>query len=486
MLTKKATDSLAIIVPSWINRLKGIFLIPIILHALGLANYGVYVQIMTNVLVLTGVAQLALGQAVLRYGSSVEEHETERLREVFWSPILFCVALSAVLCGVLILAAPLLSRVFLQNGYVSVIAFAAPLVISESVGPLLQIYLNSRRRLKEAALFRFLKDILPYLSFTVLIYTERSLTPGIIAMTATSWLVVGVMWLRMGREVGPPCFRWSLVRNYLGFSWPFAALSVTEGNLASVPRFVVPYFLGPQSLGAFNIVYVLARFLASTNEPLTIYLNSHLPKLWDGGQRVRAAFILDRCEIYFLVVASCGVLLFSGAFGAVLEVGFPRIQQALGSHQTLLLTGLGIFGLLYGLNQLTWVAAKLEERPILILISSVVALGLDIPLTLLMTRHFGLPGTAVAQVLSVAAVQVLLRLALALRLSSGFVRSAVKTLAAATLVGWVLAAIPKASFLAIAVSSVAAVALFALLIYLSRVVTVGEISALVLRRAGSR
>ncbi|MHB8564862.1 MAG: oligosaccharide flippase family protein, partial [Acidiferrobacteraceae bacterium] len=240
MLTKKATDALAIVIPGWINRLKGIVLIPIILHALGLATYGAYVEIMTNVLILTGFAQLALGQAVLRYGSSVETHEIKLLREIFWSPVLFSAVLASILCTALVVAAAPLSRMFLRGEYAIAIALAAPLVVSESVGGLLQIYLNSRRRLKQAALFRFLKDILPYLSFTAMIYAYRTLTPGIVAMTATSWVVVGIMGAVLAWEVGRPCFRWPLIKQYLRFSWPFAAMAVTEGNLAAVPRFIVP------------------------------------------------------------------------------------------------------------------------------------------------------------------------------------------------------------------------------------------------------
>lgn len=486
MLTKKATDSLAIVILSWTNRLKGIFLIPIILHALGLATYGAYVQITTNVLILTGFAQLALGQAVLRYGSSVEEQEVERLREIFWSPILFSVVIALLLCAALFFAAAPLSRLFLGGKYALAIALAAPLIVSESIGTLLQIYLNSRRRLKQAALFRFLKDILPYLSFAAAIYAWHALTPGIIAMTATSWAVVAIMWAILGLEVGRPGFDWALIRTYLRFSWPFAAMAVTEGNLAAVPRLVVPYFLGTRALGAFNIVYVLARFLAATDEPLLVYLNSHLPRLWDAGSRARAAFVWERCELYFLALACLGVVMLAGVLGPVLQLWFPPIHRALGPHELIILAALGIFGLGYGLNELTWVAARLEERPLLILGSSVTALAVDIPLTLLLAHRYGLAGAAVAQAATVLIVQLLLRRALALRPSKSFRAAFVKIVVAGTFTTAVLALAPKDGLPALALWSLSAAVLFGLLVHLSRAVTVGEVSALLLRREGTR
>ncbi len=485
MLTKKATDSLAIVVLSWTNRLKGIFLIPIILHALGLATYGAYVQVTTNVLILTGFAQLALGQAVLRYGSSVDEHETERLREIFWSPIIFSTIIALALCTTLFLAAGTLSHLFLGGKFKLAIAVAAPLIVSESIGSLLQIYLNSRRRLKQAAFFRFLKDILPYLAFAAAIYVWRTLTPGIVVMTATSWTVVAVMCLILGLEVGRPRFNWRVIRTYLRFSWPFAAMAITEGNLAAVPRLVVPYFLGARALGAFNIAYVLARFLAATDEPLLVYLNSHLPRLWDTGSRARAAFVWERCELYFLVLACLGVVMLADVLGPLLQLWFPQIVLALGQHMLLILTALGIFGLGYGLNELTWVAARLEERPLLILGSSVTALAVDVPLTLLLTHSYGLPGAAVAQAVTVVIVQMLLRKALALRPSGDFLSAFVKIVTAGTFTAAVLAIVPKNGLLTLAFWSMAAVATFGLLVHLSRAVTVGEISTLILRRKES-
>lgn len=486
MLTKKATDSLAIVILGWTNRLKGIFLIPIVLHALGLATYGAYIEITANVLLLTGFAQLALGQAVLRYGSSVEEQEIARLRDIFWSPILFSTVIALLLCAALVFAAALLSQLFLAGKYTFAIALAAPLIVSESVGALLQTYLNSRRRLKQAALFRFLKDILPYLSFVGAIYAWHTLTPGIVAMTTTSWAVVTIMWTILGLEVGRPSFNWTIVKTYLRFSWPFAAMAVTEGNLAAVPRLVVPYFLGTRALGAFNIVYVLARFLAATDEPFVVYLNSHLPRLWDAGNRARAAVIWERCELYFLALASLGVVMLAGVLGPALRLWFPVIHQALGPHEFLILVTLGIFGLGYGLNELTWVAARLEERPLLILSSSVVALAIDIPLTLVLAHNFGLAGTAVAQAATVVFVQFLLRRALALRPSSDFFAASMKIVAAAVLTAIVLVLVPKDGLPTLVLWSVVATAMFFGLVHLSRAVTMSEVSELLLRRNGSQ
>lgn len=482
MLTKKASDSLTIVTLGWINRLKGIFLIPIVLHVLGLGTYGAYVLITSSVLILPGFANLQLGQAVVRYGSSVPEQETERLREIFWSPILFSAVIALALCAGVLVAAGLLSHLFLGDKYALAIALAAPLIISESTGTLLQCYLNSRRRLKLAISFRFMKDLLPYLSFVGAIYAGHTLTPGIIAMTATSWVVVITMLVILGLKIGRPVFRRAIIKNYLRFSWPLATTAVTEGHLGAVPRLSVAYFLSIQALGAFNIVYVLARFLAATNEPLVVYLNSYLPHLWDSGGRTRAVFVWERCALYFLTLACLGVVMLAGALGPVLLLWFPRIHHALGPQGYLISVALGIFGLGYGLNEVTWVAARMEERPLLVLGSSVTALAVDLLLTVPLTLEYGLAGAAIAQAATVLIVQLLLRGTLTLHTSNDFWTAFVKILAAAILTAAVLTIAPKGGLPAVVFRSLGAMVLFGILVYLSRAVTVGELSALLLRR----
>ena len=84
-LSKKAIDSMFLLIPVTLSRVKGIVFLPIIIAVVGLEKYGVFVLVMTNVTVLTALCHLAMGQSIVRYGSSIPEADRDAQADLFWT-----------------------------------------------------------------------------------------------------------------------------------------------------------------------------------------------------------------------------------------------------------------------------------------------------------------------------------------------------------------------------------------------------------------
>ncbi|PIS38320.1 MAG: hypothetical protein COT35_01425 [Nitrospirae bacterium CG08_land_8_20_14_0_20_52_24] len=482
MISKKASDSIFILIPGWISRLKGVLFLPLIIKSIGLENYGAYIQIIANVTILVPFTHLAMGQATLRFGSKLSDTDREGLREAFWVPFLFC-GISSVILGLFyILLAPIISHTFLRGLQLGSLYVAAPLIFANGANLIFLPYINSRKRFKEAGVFRLLQELLPYLALVAGVYWTQDLRKGLICSVAASCLLIFIMMIRIAGEVGMPCFRPAVFKKYLRFSWPIAAMTFTQANQESIPRYIIPLFMGPAALGIFNIMYMISRLLNTFNEPFLKYLNSFLPKIWDQGDRTYATHMIERCSLYYIVAAICAATLIVAGFEDVVRLIMPTVNTGVVSHLEATLIGLCLAALFYGLNELAWVAAKLDNKSMIILIGSIIGFIVSIVLTYVLTRFFGLFGTAAAQMLSVVAIQYFFVKILPIKRSKSFLISLAKVSLPTTLMGLAVILIPKADIWSLLVSMFIGIIVFVLSVFVLKVVTFEEFANLVLDR----
>jgi len=301
-ISKKASDSLFILVPVWFNRLKAIIFLPVIVAVIGLESHGVYVLIIANIEVLTPFAHLAMGQALVRYTSAYSNDEKQQICKGFWTPVATAALLSLLLCLVYALTVPLIDQYFIDGDHRESIYASIPLIAANAIAMIIFPYFNSRKRFKVASIYRVLRDLVPYLGLIGGIVYTGELYAGILLMVLLQGLLLSYLLIIIGLETGAPVFDIHVLKRFLKYSWPLAITIFSQRNIESIPKYMISLYLGSAVLGLYNIMFTMIRLVIGFNIPFLKYTESHLPKLWDEAQRDRASSIIATCTRYYFKI----------------------------------------------------------------------------------------------------------------------------------------------------------------------------------------
>jgi len=485
MLSKKAIDGIVILVPLWLNRAKGLLFIPFIVQAIGLDGYGTYIQIMANVALLSPFAHLALGQPILRFSSSVPDHDKSALAKCFWTPVYFCIIASSILISISAGNASWLSDVFLQGEYKEAIIVAQFMIFPNGAAIILLPYLNSRKRYREASAFWFIREFVPYSVLVAVVWIYNDLTLGVICSVLMAYIITLAMLVRIYLDIGIKWFSWTLLVSYVTFSWPIALASFARVGAELVPRYLIPAFLGSAVLGAFNVIYMLVKMMGAIADPFLRYLNSTLPRLWDSGEKERLQNTFERSVLLYLIMIVTALLILLELIGpaAALFIGDGKLQILGGMGLNLLI--LGAFAVYFGLNDFSMVYAKLAMQTGMVLSVAMLALVVTVVASAILIPNMGVIGASIGQLLGVIAAQQLYAKRLKREHGENYVESIIKLSAgtAMALILWgVLRYAVDLEWYAVLPMVVGT---YLSLIIMLRVVTVSEVSQLLLKQTKS-
>lgn len=395
---KIVTDSMVLTIGGYLIKMKGLIFMPLIIQTVGMANYGIFVQIFINLAMITPFCTLSLGEGFKRFTSKYDLADKKRLSVDFWS-IMSVTILSAFLGGTLIfLLAPTICEYLFKDVSTDVVVasrLSGLMVFERVLWEQINKFLLGQKKFKLNTSLTLLYKFVPYLGLMLGFVVQNSLMWAITYYLILELIFLIILILIVLRIVQFEKPDLSVVKRFLKYSWPLI-LSNFEGSLlAKVNRYFISFMMGPAAAGVFNIIYSVIALLDEFSLPFRRYFGSYLPKLWDSGNQEKAFGQLRKGIQYFLVISVLGlggiIILLKPMLIFLIADKMPVIDYFL---PLIVITGLGVVS--EGAIRLYNQVINLQEKNIFLIAYQMLAVILGILLNYMLIPKLGLLGAGIA------------------------------------------------------------------------------------------
>ena len=427
--SKLLSDSLFVYVTNLLLRLKGLIFLPVIINAVGVKSYGVFVQLLINPRLIAPFANLGLGLAFSRYSSQHDEENKKALSKEFWTVILTGFTLSLIGAVVLYLISPVLSRQLLDNLALDSLRLSSLLVITHVLHSLLNSFLQARKKFKIYSIHNVLYQLLPYFGFVAFIVWKQSIYQGLICYLAMKGFFVVVLFIYIVIDVGfaLPSFR--ILKRFLSYSWPLTLTTIEGGLLSKVDRYFIGFFLGPAAIGIYNVIYSVVSLIDSFTIPFRKFFANYLPKVWDEGQTERVKNYLKEGLVYFLVVAAGALVGMAIYLRPLLLLLLKKSLQSIPNLELLIvILGLGIIA--YGSSRFFFQVIKFSEKNLFRVVLQLIAVAANMAICYFLIPATGILGAGIATFTGYVLISVLCNIRFRLNVTVDFFLTLLKILVA--------------------------------------------------------
>lgn len=279
-------------------KLRGLLLLPLITRALGVDDYGIWVQGLGIVSLLAPFAGLNLYQSLIRHASS---QAPGAARATF-------VQVSRVAAGVSVLVglgmaavAPWLSPALFGDtvdpGFLTATALLVPLTVATR---LTFGHLRAGGRIKLSHAIDGGLGLVSIGLAAVLVGLGYGITAAVYGMVvayAAFFLISLAMVLVPRVERARPTVT---LREHLGYSIPTLPGSLFDWALAVLDRYILGIFWGAAVVGTYSACYSAAQLLLIFVAPFEFVMLPTASRFWDAGERDKALDLVNRTLRFFV------------------------------------------------------------------------------------------------------------------------------------------------------------------------------------------
>lgn len=382
--------------------LASIISFPILTRIFTVAEYGTMALVTSTILFLVGVGKLGLQHSVVRYYSEVEAGTRENSAKQFFSTVLFgMVVVGLCITGLSVIVVNFLPAVWLSNEQTKyLIILASPLIFIRVVDSAMYNMLRAQQKSGVySAYFTIRKYLGLALIFFVLFYVSRSLEGFFLSSMLGEFIAVSVIIVYYARQhvFDLRAFNKPLFVSMLIFGLPLLASELSMLLLNMGGRYIINYQLGPAPLGAFSAAFNFSDYLQGV---LTAsFAQAVVPmyfKMWEQQGREKTVEFIQQALKYYIALAL-------PVLGGMAAVG-PELLRLLASSKYEVSTTLIVFivgGMLVsGGTPIFSAGIYINKLTKVVMYSVLIAAGVNIGLTVVLVRPFGIEGAAFAALVS--------------------------------------------------------------------------------------
>lgn len=391
---KKFTKDMGIIsIAELIIALKALIILPIIAKLLGVANYGIWVQLMVTLGLITPIIILGLPYALVRFLAA--EKDKKEIQEGIYSVLAIIFAIGLAITLPLVIFSDTLANFFqCQPSLIKILAFV---ILLECLN---LVFLN---------VFRAFQEMGKYSSFMILqtfgevgliaaaVFWGYGLYGAVLSLLIirvfTFLILFGFIFKKFGIKI--PNF--SKIKEYTKFSLPTVASSISYWAVASSDRYLIGFFLGVLFVGYYGPAYTIGNMINFFIFPFIIVLPAALSKFFDENKISEVKIYLKYSLKYFLMMAIPAVFGLS-VLSRPLLVIFST--QEIASNAYFITPFVAISILLYGSYTIFSQILVLTKKTRIFGIIWMVAALINIGLNLIFIPYFGILGAAITTILS--------------------------------------------------------------------------------------
>ncbi|MFO0611967.1 MAG: oligosaccharide flippase family protein [Polyangiaceae bacterium] len=271
-------------------KLRSIILVPLMIRAFGLADYGNWVQVIASTSLLCGITQANLHTTLLRY---IPSADARRRAEVFYNGFFWVLGVAAVAAVLVMLVLTGLAAKYLE----------LPPRLVFLLGPLIFVrglyqFVNNVSRADGHIRFYTLLDAAPAVTEISAIVIgavfHAKLEVCLTAMVALEGALLVALSATIMRRMTFIWPTWTALRPLLAYALPGIPTNVGTFLLNSADRYLIGGTLGSEAVGVYSAAYALASLPSFFVRPLIIGLLPRAAKAWDAGDKAGAMKMLRR------------------------------------------------------------------------------------------------------------------------------------------------------------------------------------------------
>lgn len=382
--------------------LASIISFPILTRLFTVAEYGTMALVTSTILFMVGVGKLGLQHSVVRYYSEVEAGARQNTTRQFFSTVLFgMIGVGLIVTLLSVVTVAVLPTSWLSNAQTKyLIILASPLVFIRVVDSAMS---NLLRAQQKSAIYSFYLASRKYLGlgliFFVLFYISKTLEGFFISSMIVEGIAVVVLIIYYARRhvFSLRDFDQPLFMSMLVFGLPLLASELSMLLLNMGGRYIINYQLGPEPLGAFSAAFNFSDYLQGV---LTAsFAQAVVPmyfRMWEQQGKEQTIEFIQQALKYYLALA-LPILAGMAAIG-------PELLRLLASAKYDVSTELIVFivgGMLVsGGTPIFSAGIYINKLTKVVMYSVLLAAAVNIVLTALLTRNFGIEGAAFAALVS--------------------------------------------------------------------------------------
>jgi O-antigen/teichoic acid export membrane protein len=280
--------------------LSGIILLPILTKTLPIEEYGIWVQIIVTITLISPIVGLGLPYTMVRF-LAAEKNKT-KIQEGFFSVAVFIAFTSLAASVLLMIFSEPFATAFL-GGRVDLIRVISVIIPIECLNNLFLNYFRTFQRIKKYSLF----NILYTYGMVVLVAYSLLSGYGIFGALISFLIVRIIVFLLMGifivSEIGVKIPGFSHLKEYLRFGLPTVPGNFSAWIVNSSDRYIIGYLLGVAFVGYYSPGYLLGTIISMYIAPLGFLLPAVLSRLYDEGKEGEVKRYLEYTLKYFLMLA---------------------------------------------------------------------------------------------------------------------------------------------------------------------------------------
>jgi len=471
---KVITDSLFLTGGNLLLKLKAIIFMPFIINLVGLANYGAFIQILVNATIIIPLSTLSLGMGFHRYTSQFEDHEVDAISRDYWSVIFSSFLFSLFGAGIVLVIAPIVNEHILGGNFLSSLRLSAFLVITRCLFIQNEKFIAARKQFKLSSLYRIVFGLVPYLGFVYGISINSSLFDGLVFYILGEAVIVSFLTLWIVKKLTWSAPSIERVKKFIHYSWALVLSRVSGGLLSKVDRYFIGYFLGPEAIGVYHIVYSFCNLSNIFVGPFKKYFSVYLPVDWDKGRYEKVYEQLREGLLYFLII-SFGVLtgmifLLKPTVNVLLHKELPPIANF---EWLVFIAGLGI--LFWGATSFFYQVLKYKEQNHFQLIFQFIAVILNMGLNFVLVPRYGIIGAGIATCASYSVILMMCNIFLKMDLGFEFIGKIMRIGAAGSVCMLWFYLRSSASFHELIFNLIVGGAIYIIIIFLSQVTSIKQL-----------
>jgi O-antigen/teichoic acid export membrane protein len=383
--------------------LCGIVFVPIYLHFLGVAHYGLF-ALLNSYMIVAAVMDAGFSAALTREIATFSESAPQRMRDLVWTVSLPYCAVTLLLSVAVYLAAPWIASVILHEGHdlyrptlIASVGFAGFAMTFQLPIFLYTGALAGLQRQDLANCINIVSTTLRYGGSFVLLWSSLRSVPALMiwqavvaALTAVTAFVV--LWRYLPSNHRRPRFRYALLFNI----WRFAAGTGGATLLGMVvlqsDKLLVGALLPLKQVGIYMVASMIASNLALLAQPISAAVFPRLSQLWARADAtaIRATFRKSTQLVSATVLPVATVIAFFPQQTLLIWTGNFDVSADAAPVLHLLAIGVACYALSSIPCTLILAAGKTRQLFMVTALGCVVVL----PLIYFLTMSMGVVGTA--------------------------------------------------------------------------------------------
>ena len=372
--------------------LSSLILLPILTKNLSINEYGIWIQIITTINLVSALAILGLPYAMIRFLSSTDDKE--KIKEEFYSINFLLIIISLVFLVIMLLFSNIITKFLLDGDYKT--GFIIPFIIFVvCLNALTLNYFRTFNQMKKYALFLFLQAYLNIIMVSYFIITGHGVFGASIGYLITQISLFLITTILIFKDIGFKIPHFKNVRKYLSFGIPTIPWNLSSWIVDSSDRYVIGILLGTSSVGYYSPGYSLGIIIQMFAVPFSTILLPTLSMKYDKNENI--VTLLKYSHKYFLLMAIPAVIGMSLLSKNILSI-LTTPEIALNGY--LVTPFIALSALLFGSYSILNNIIILKNKTKLIGSIWIIVAFINLFLNIMVVPYFGILGAAAITLIS--------------------------------------------------------------------------------------